>query len=136
MINFDDVAKENIKDYNLNWPQIPDLPYQILITGCSGSGKANSLFNLLGCLPHINKIYLCGKDPHAAKYQFLINKCEGSGLKHFSNSKVKIYLYAKDPYDAKYQSLINNHEGSGLKIFMAYSNDINDIYENIEETKY
>ena len=25
MINFDDVVKENIKNDNLNWPQIPDL---------------------------------------------------------------------------------------------------------------
>ena len=24
MINFDDVTKENIKEHNSNWPQIPD----------------------------------------------------------------------------------------------------------------
>ena len=50
-----------------------------------------------------------------------------------------IYLYAKDPYEAKYQLLINKHEGVGLKEqndskgFIEYSNDMNDIYENIEE---
>ena len=27
MINFDDVVKENIKEHNSNWPQIPDYPY-------------------------------------------------------------------------------------------------------------
>ena len=27
MINFDDVTKENIKQHNPNWPQIPDHPY-------------------------------------------------------------------------------------------------------------
>ena len=27
MINFDDVTKENIKEHNSNWPQIPDYPY-------------------------------------------------------------------------------------------------------------
>ena len=26
MINFDDLTKENIKDHNSNWPQIPDHP--------------------------------------------------------------------------------------------------------------
>ena len=47
MINFDDVVKENIKEHNLNWPQIPDHPYRILIIRGSGSGKTNSLFNLI-----------------------------------------------------------------------------------------
>ena len=31
MINFDDVTKENIKEHNLNWPQIPDYLYKMLI---------------------------------------------------------------------------------------------------------
>ena len=26
IINFDDVTKENIKEHNLNWPEIPDHP--------------------------------------------------------------------------------------------------------------
>ena len=44
MINFSDVVKENIKEHNPNWPQIPDHPYRILIAGSSGAGKTNSLF--------------------------------------------------------------------------------------------
>ena len=47
MINFDYVIKENIKEHNPNWPQIPDYPCKILIIGGSGSEKANSLFNLI-----------------------------------------------------------------------------------------
>ena len=47
MINFDDVAKENIKEHNPNCPQIPDPLQRILTTGCSGSEKTNSLFNLI-----------------------------------------------------------------------------------------
>ena len=31
MINSDDVVKENIKEHNPDWPQIPDHPYRILI---------------------------------------------------------------------------------------------------------
>ena len=41
------IRKENIKEHNPNWPQIPDHPYRLLITGGSGSGKTKSLFNLL-----------------------------------------------------------------------------------------
>ena len=48
------------------------------------------------------------------------------------------YLYAKDPYEAKYKYLINKREGVGinhfkdLKAFIEYSNDMNNIYRNID----
>ena len=51
----------------------------------------------------------------------------------------KIYLYAKDPYEAKYQYLINKRENVGinhfndLKAFIEYSNDMHDIYKNIDD---
>ena len=51
----------------------------------------------------------------------------------------KIYLYAKDPYEAKYQHLTNKREKVGLdhfndpKDFMEYSNDMSDVYKNIED---
>ena len=51
----------------------------------------------------------------------------------------KIYLYAKDPYEKKYQYLINKREKVGLndfndpKPFMEYSNDMQDVYKNIED---
>ena len=43
MINLDDVTKENIKEHNPNWHH----PYRVLTFGGSGSGKTNSLFNLI-----------------------------------------------------------------------------------------
>ena len=105
MINFDDVAKENIKEHIPNWPQILDHPYRVLLIGGSGSGKANSLFNLISHQLDIDKIYLYAKDPYEAKYKFLINKRESTGLKHLD----------------------------GFKAFIEYPNDIDDIYKNIEE---
>ena len=48
-------------------------------------------------------------------------------------------MYAKDPYEKKYQYLINKLEKVGLnhfndpKAFMEYSNDMQDVYENIED---
>ena len=45
MINYDDVTKENINNHNLNWLQIPDYPYTILIIGGSGSGKMKHHLN-------------------------------------------------------------------------------------------
>ena len=81
MINFDDVANEDIKEHNSNWPQIPDHPYRILIVGDSGSGKTNLLFNLINEETDIDKICLYAKDAYEAKCQFLINKRESAALK-------------------------------------------------------
>ena len=67
MFNFDHVTNGEIKEHNPNWPEIPDYPYQILITGGSGSGKTNSLLTLIKHEPDIDKIYLYAKDPSDAK---------------------------------------------------------------------
>ena len=63
IFNFDDVTKENIKQHNQNWPQISDHPNTILINEGSGSGKINSLFNLINQQPDTDKIYLYANNP-------------------------------------------------------------------------
>ena len=74
VINSDYVIKVNLKKHNPNWPQFSDHPYRILIIGGSGSGKTNSLFNLINQKPNIDKTYLFADDPYVAKYQFLLTK--------------------------------------------------------------
>ena len=60
MINFDDYTKENKINHNIHWPYIPDHPYRILIIGGSGSGKTNTLLNLINNQPDIDKkILVC-----------------------------------------------------------------------------
>ena len=54
---------------------------QNINTGGSGSGKTNSLFNLINQQADIDKIYLYAKDPWEAKYQLSINKTESKDLK-------------------------------------------------------
>ena len=61
-INFDDYANENRTEHNKNWPYIPDHPYRTLIIECSGSGKTNTLLNLMNNQPDNDKIYLYAKD--------------------------------------------------------------------------
>ena len=92
MINFDDYTNENKKQYNLKWPYIPHHPYRILTIGGSGSGKTNPLLNLIYNQPDIDKRYLYAKDSYEAKYQFLINKRESTGLKHFNDPKAFIVI--------------------------------------------
>ena len=57
MINFDDITRENIKEDNPNWPQIPDYQYRILIIGSSGSEKINLFLNLISQQPDIDQFY-------------------------------------------------------------------------------
>ena len=71
----------------------------------SGSGKTNTLLNLIKNQLDIDKIYLYAKDPFEDKYQFLIKKRENTGIKHFN-----------DP-----------------KAFIEYSNDMHDVYKNIND---
>ena len=76
MISFDDITKKknNIKEHNQNWQQIPDHLYKILITEGSRSGKASSIFNLITQQPDIDKIYLYANDSCEVKYQLLVKK--------------------------------------------------------------
>ena len=90
MFNFDYITKEDIKEYNPNWTEIPHHSYRILIVGGSGSRKTNALLNLINHEPDIDKIYLYAKDPYEAKYKFLINKPESTGLKYFNDLKAFI----------------------------------------------
>ena len=105
MINFDDYTNENIIEHNSKCPYIPDHPCGILFIGGSGSGKTNALLNLINNQPDIDEIYLYAKDPYEKKNQYLINKRENVGLNRFNNPKA----------------------------FIEYSNDIQDVYKNIED---
>ena len=103
MINFDEYTNENKLKHNPDWPYIPDHPYRILIIGGSGSWKTNTLLNLINNQPDVDKIYLHVKDLYEPKYQILMNKREGAGLKYYN-----------DP-----------------KAFIENSNNVQDVYKNI-----
>ena len=82
--------QKNVKKENPNWPEIRDHSYRILIIRGSGSGKTNTLFNMINQEPDIEKIYLYTKDLKEVKYQFLINKSEDVGTKYFNDSFIII----------------------------------------------
>ena len=56
MINLDGIVNDNTKKNNEKWPYEPDHPYRILIIGGSGSGKTNTLLNLINEQREIDKI--------------------------------------------------------------------------------
>ena len=107
MINFDDTVNENKTVHNKNWPYIPDHPcrIRILIIGGSGSGNTNALINLINEQNDIDKIYVYARDLSEPKYEYLIKKREGVGIKHLNNSNA----------------------------FIEYSSTMDDIYDNIND---
>ena len=78
-------------------------PFRMLIIGPSGSGKTNTLLHLIDKLHPIDKTYLYAKDLSEPKYKYLINKREQVGIKRLQNAKA----------------------------FIEYSDDMNDVFENI-----
>ena len=128
MIDFDDYTNENKTKHNSNWPYISDPPYRIVIIGGSGSGKTNALLNLINNQPDIDKIYLYAKDPYEAKYQFLINKRESTGLKHFNDPKAFIE-YSNDMHDV-YKNINDYNPDKENKILIVFDDMIADIINN------
>ena len=61
--------------------------------------------NLISQQPDIVQIYLFAKDPYRTKHQFLINKREGTCIKHLND----------------------------FKAFIEYSHYMDDIYKNIDK---
>ena len=127
MINFDEYTNENKRKYP-NWPYIPDHPYRMLIIGGSGSVKTNALLNLIEDQLDIDKIYLYAKDTYEDKYQFLINKRESLGLKHFNDPKAFIE-YSNDMYDV-YKNIDHYNLDRENKILIVFDNMIADMINN------
>ena len=81
MINID----ENKTEHNEKQPYIPDHPYRVIIIAGSGSGKTNSLINLINEENDIDKTYLYARDLSEPKYEYMIKKREDAGIKHVNN---------------------------------------------------
>ena len=85
MINLDSITNENKKEHTEKWSYIPDYPYRIMIIGGSGSGKVNTLLNLINEQSNIDKIFLYAKEVRKPKYEYLIKKRENAGIKHLND---------------------------------------------------
>ena len=130
MINFDNVTKDNIKEHNPNWLQIPDHPCRILTTGDSEFGKTISLFNLISEQPDTEKIcfYNLFKDPYEAESKLLINKRESTGWKHFVDSKA--YIECLNFMDDIYKSIEEYNPNKNCKILIVFEDLIADMPTN------
>ena len=128
MINLDSITNENNKKYNEKWPYIPDHPYRILIIGGSGSGKTNTLLNLINEQNDIDKIYLYARDLNEPKYKILIKKHKDAGIKHLNVPNT--FMKCSNTIDDVYENIHDDNSNRKRKILISFYDMIADIMIN------
>ena len=131
MINLDSITNENNKEHNEKWPYIPDHPYRILIIGGSGSGKTNTLLNLIKEQDKhdvIDKIYLYAKDLNKPKNEYLIKKRENVGIKHYNDPTA--FFESSNTMNGVYEHIDNYSPKRDKKVLIVFDDMIADIMTN------
>ena len=127
-INLDSITSENNKEHNEKWPNIPDHPYRVLITGGSGSGKTKTLLHLINEQDVTDKIYWYAKDLNEPKYEFLIKNRENAGIKHCNNPNA--FIEYSNTMDDVCKNIDNYNPSRKRKILIVFDHMIADIMTN------
>ena len=106
-------------------PYIPDHPHRILIIGGSGSGKTNTLLNLINEQNDIDKIYLYARDLNEPKYKILIKKRKDAGIKHLNDPNA--FIECSNTVDDVYENIHEYNSGRKRNILIVFDDMIADI---------
>ena len=91
-----------------------------MIIGGSGSGKTNSLLNLINEQQDsdslIDKIYLYAKDLSKSKYEFLIKKWKNVGIKHCNDPNA--FIQCPNTMDNVYENINDYNPSRKRKILI------------------
>ena len=128
MINLDSIVNDRNEKHNDKWPYIPDHPYRILIIGGPGSGKTNTLLNLINEQRDIDKIYLYAKDLNESKYEHLIKNHENVGIKHLNDPKA--FIECSNTMDKVYENIDGYNLTRKRNILIVFDDMIADIMTN------
>ena len=130
-INLDSISCENNKERNEKWLYIPHHLYRILIIGGSGSGKTNTVINLIREQDYnyvTEKRYLYAKDLNEVKYRFLIEKREYVGTKHKNDPTA--YFECSNTVDDVYEKINYYNPKRDKEILIVFDDIIADIITN------
>ena len=128
MIHFDNIINENNEEHNKKWPYILDHPYRVLIMCGSGSGKANTLLNLINEHKDVDKIYLYAKDLSEPKYEYLIKNHENAGKEHVYDDSA--FIEYCNTMDDVYKNIDDYNRNRRRKILIVFDDMIADIMAN------
>ena len=128
MINLNNIVNNSNEKHNEKWTYIPDHPYRVLIIGRSGSGKRNTLLNLINKQKDIDEIYLYAKDLSEKKYEYLIKNRENAVIKHLNDSKT--FIECSNTMGDVYENIDNYNPKRKRKILIAFDDMIAGIMTN------
>ena len=113
---------------NEKWPYIPDHPYRLLIIRGSGSGKTNTLLNLINEQHDIDKIYLYTRDLNEPKYEILIKKYKDAEIKHLNDPNA--FIECSNMMNDVYENIHDYNSSRKRKILIVFDDMITDIMTN------
>ena len=99
-----------------------------MIIGGSGSGKTNTLLNLIKEQDNINKIYLYAKYLSEPKYEFLIKKRKDARIKHLNGPDA--FTHCSNTMDDVYENIDDYNSNRNRKILIVFDDMITDIMTN------
>ena len=94
----------------------------------SGSGKTNTLLNLMNEQRDTDKIYLYAKDLSESKYEHLINNRENAGIKHLND--LKAFIDCSNTMDDVYENINQYNPNRKRKVLIVFDDMIADIMTN------
>ena len=99
-----------------------------MIIGGSGSGKTNTLLNLINEQHDIDKIYFHAKDLNEPKYEILIKKRENAGIKYLNDPNA--FIECSNTMDEVYENINDYNPRRKRKILIVFDDMIADIMTN------
>ena len=99
-----------------------------MIIGGSGSGKTNTLLNLIKEQNDIGKNFLHAKDLSKPKYDFLIKKREDAGIKHLNY--LNAFIECSNTTNSVYENINDYNPSRKRKILIVFGGIIVDIMTN------
>ena len=98
-----------------------------MIIGGSGSGKTNTLLNLIN-EHNIDKIYLYARDLKEPKYEIVIKKHKDAGIKRLNDPNA--FIECSNTMDDVYENIHDYNSSRKRKILIIFDDMIADIMTN------
>ena len=99
-----------------------------MIIGGLGSGKTNTLLNLINEQHDIDKFYLYARDLNEPKYEILIKKRKDVGIKHLNDPNA--FIECSNVMHDVYENINDYNSSRKRKILIVFDDMIAEILTN------